>query len=69
MGVYFRCQAEGELLMTGDETEGMQWMPVQRVAELLDMDAHLVSWVDRAGLEFYLQRICRQAKKDSKLRE
>ena len=56
MGVYFRCQAEGELLVTGDETEGIQWMPVQRVSELLDLDAHLVSWVDRAGLRFYLEQ-------------
>ena len=56
MGVYFRCQAEGELLVTGDETEAIQWMSVQRVVELLDLDAHLVSWVDRAGLRFYLEQ-------------
>ena len=63
MGVYFRCQAEGELMMTGDETEGMQWMLVQRAAELLEMDAHRVSWVDRAGLKFYLQKYADKPKR------
>jgi len=63
MGVYFRCQAEGELLVTGDETEDMQWMSVQRVAELLDLDAHLVSWVDRAGLRFYLEQYADKPKR------
>ncbi len=63
MGVYFRCQAEGELLMTGDETEGIQWMSVQRVSELLDLDAHLVSWVDRAGLRFYLEQYADKPKR------
>ena len=63
MGVYFRCRAKGQMLVTGDETEGMQWMPVQHVAELLDMDAHRVSWVDRAGLKFYLEQCADKPKR------
>jgi 8-oxo-dGTP pyrophosphatase MutT (NUDIX family) len=55
MGVYFRCGAEGELLVTGDETERMQWMPVSRLAALLDQDAQRFSWVDRGGLSYYLR--------------
>ena len=56
MGVYFRCRAEGQLLVPGDAPEGMPWLSVQRVTELLELDAHRVSWVDRAGLKFYLQK-------------
>jgi 8-oxo-dGTP diphosphatase len=63
LGVYFRCRARGRYLLSGDETEQVQWMPVARVAELLkedqrpeicDEDKHF-SWIDRAGLIFYLQ--------------
>ena len=55
MGVYFRCRAEGQLLSTGDETEDIQWMPVRQIARWLD-DAEKFSWVDRAGLLFYLRQ-------------
>ena len=63
MGVYFRCRAEGQLLVTGDETEGMQWLSVQHVTELLELDAHRVSWVDRAGLKFYLRKYADKPKR------
>lgn len=55
MGVYFLCQAEGELLAVGDETEGIQWMPVVQVADWMKTDPEKFDWVDRVGLMFYLR--------------
>jgi 8-oxo-dGTP diphosphatase len=57
MGVYFRCQATGELLAVGHETENIQWLPVQQIAAWLKDDPDHFSWVDRAGLLFYLKRM------------
>jgi 8-oxo-dGTP diphosphatase len=57
MGVYFRCRAEGQLLAIGDETEAIQWMPVSQIEALLHQEPEQFSWVDRAGLRFYLDRL------------
>ena len=54
MGVYFRCRAEGQLLAAGDETERPRWMPVAEIARLMKDDPEQFSFVDRAGLLFYL---------------
>ena len=54
MGVYFRCQAEGHLLEAGDETQHSRWMPVSEVDRLMKDDPEQFSFVDRAGLTFYL---------------
>lgn len=56
MGVYFRCRAEGRLLITGDETEAIQWVPVQQIAEQIKVNGDAFSWVDQAGLLFYLRQ-------------
>jgi 8-oxo-dGTP pyrophosphatase MutT (NUDIX family) len=56
MGVYFRCRAEGHLLDTGDETEAIQWRSVQEIAAQIQVDVDAFSWVDRAGLLFYLRQ-------------
>jgi ADP-ribose pyrophosphatase YjhB (NUDIX family) len=55
MGVYFRCQAEGQLLKAGDETRQLRWMPVSKIAWLMDETPEEISFVDRAGLTFYLK--------------
>lgn len=55
LGVYFRCQAQGELLATGDETTKIRWMSIPELAVLLAEDPEQFSWVDRAGLAFYLE--------------
>ena len=35
MGVYFRCRAKGVLLMEGDGTRGVRWMPEAELASRL----------------------------------
>ncbi len=55
MGAYFRCQADGELLAAGDDTLGPRWMPVEQVAAWLEVEPERFSWIDRAGLLYYLQ--------------
>ncbi len=56
IGVYFRCRAEGELLAVGHEALGAQWVPVRQIAAWIDEDPDRFSWVDLAGLHFYLQQ-------------
>jgi len=55
MGIYFLCRAEGKLLESGDETQLPRWMPVSEIARLIDGDPEQFSFVDRAGLLFYLK--------------
>lgn len=55
MGIYFRCQAEGQLPERGDETERPRWMIVGELARLLNEHPEQFSFVDRAGLAFYLK--------------
>ena len=55
MGIYFRCRAEGQLLETGDGTRDLRWMSVPEVARLMNEDSEQFSFVDRAGLMFYLR--------------
>ena len=56
IGVYFRCQAAGQLLESGDETHRPRWMPVSEIAQLLNDAPEQFSFVDRAGLVFYIQK-------------
>jgi hypothetical protein len=56
MGVYFLCEATGELLTAGDETEGDRWVSIQQVAQWMKTDPEKFDWVDRAGLRYYLQQ-------------
>jgi 8-oxo-dGTP diphosphatase len=68
MGVYFRCRAEGQPLAVGHDTQNVQWVPVRQVEAWLAagpedpapgaVSAGLaISWIDRAGLLFYLQTL------------
>jgi 8-oxo-dGTP pyrophosphatase MutT (NUDIX family) len=56
MGVYFLCRAEGQLLVRGDETEQIKWMPVKQVAQWIKDEPEKFDWVDRAGLLYYVRR-------------
>lgn len=60
MGLYFRCRAEGQLLEAGDETVRPRWMLVSEVARLLKDAREQFSFVDLAGLVYYLQEVKRQ---------
>lgn len=53
-GVYFRCQAQGELLATDDETTQIGWISIPELIALLKRDPEQFSGVDRSGLAFYL---------------
>ena len=55
MGVYFRCQASGTLLDEGDDTLNPRWVSVHQVAQQMKEDAEQFSWIDRAGIHFYLK--------------
>ena len=55
MGVYFCCQAERNLLEFGDDTLHPQWVLVDQVLEWIERDVKKFSWIDRAGLLFYLK--------------
>lgn len=55
VGIYFRCRAGGALLEAGDETDHPRWMPVSEISRLLNEDPEQFSFVDRAGLVFYLR--------------
>ena len=55
MGIYFLCHAEGQLLIRGDETEHIEWMPVKQVVQWIKDKPEKFDWVDRAGLLYYLR--------------
>jgi ADP-ribose pyrophosphatase YjhB (NUDIX family) len=55
IGVYFRCKAEGHLQTIGDDTESVQWMPVESLRQWVEKEPAQFSWIDRAGLLFYLK--------------
>lgn len=57
MGIYFRCRGEGELLDAGDDTENPRWVPVHQIAEWMEQQPEAFSWIDRAGLLFYLREM------------
>lgn len=57
MGVYFRCRAEGQLLVTGDETENIQWVRTEQIAQWMKDEPERFDWVDRAGILLYLKHL------------
>jgi len=57
LGFYFRCQADGELKLLGDDTLGAHWISVEELAELTKHQPELFSWIDLAGINFYLANL------------
>lgn len=55
VGAYFLCHAKGQLQDTGDESSQPRWMSVSEIARLLGNDSERFSFVDRAGLTYYLR--------------
>ncbi|MBP1694266.1 MAG: hypothetical protein H6Q37_2149 [Chloroflexi bacterium] len=56
MGIYFRCQGQGELLPKGDDAENARWVSVIQVAAWLEKSPDEFFWIDRAALAYYLNR-------------
>jgi hypothetical protein len=57
MGVYFRCQGEGDLLVVGHDSANPHWASAAQLAEWVEQEPELFSWIDRAGILFYLQNV------------
>ncbi|WP_440118961.1 NUDIX hydrolase [Paenibacillus sp. QZ-Y1] len=55
VGYYFRCKANGDLLVAGDETLDIQWIDVKELHHLFIENPLDFSDVDRAGIKFYLK--------------
>ncbi|WP_078380683.1 NUDIX hydrolase [Sutcliffiella halmapala] len=55
MGVYFRCNVSGEIMIKGDGSKDVKWITVTKLSELVNADIEKFSWVDRAGISFYLK--------------
>jgi len=54
MGVYFRCNAEGELLQAGDDTADIQWMDVDELKEFVQ-EENKFSDIDKSAVLFYIE--------------
>lgn len=54
LGLYFRCTASGELFSTGDGSKDAFWATPTHIRSWLSADVERFSWIDRAGLLFYL---------------
>jgi len=59
VGVYFRCKAQGDLLISGDETKNPRWITIDELMQLMNDDPLQFSDVDRAGILFYLKNLKR----------
>lgn len=60
MGVYFRCKAEGQVRSQPGETAIAGWFTPAQIRSLFASDVERVSWVDRAGILFYLNATATQ---------
>lgn len=55
VGYYFKCEAEGELLISGDGTKDIRWISIYELNELMNSNPLQFSSVDRAGIMYYLK--------------
>lgn len=55
LGAYFRCQATGNLVEEGDETEDIKWISVDELHTSLEKKLIDFSWVDMSGINYYLK--------------
>lgn len=54
LGAYFRCQASGNLVKEGDDTEDVKSIPVDELHHSLEKELIDFSWVDKSGIMYYL---------------
>lgn len=57
VGFYFRCKTQGELLVSGDHTENCRWISTEELLHLFQADPLQFSAVDRAGIQYYFNRL------------
>lgn len=55
LGAYFRCQASGNLVKEGDDTEDVKWISVDELHSSLEKNLIDFSWVDKSGIIYYLK--------------
>ena len=55
LGAYFRCQASGNLVKEGDDTEDIKWISVDELHSSLEKNLIDFSWVDKSGIIYYLK--------------
>ncbi len=55
LGVYFRCQASGQLTEEGDGTEDIKWISVDELHHLIKNELIDFSWVDKSGIMYYMK--------------
>lgn len=63
LGAYFRCEASGELLSEGDETENIMWISVEELHSSIEQNIIDFSWVDKSGILYYLKWYYKQKNK------
>ncbi len=54
MGVYFKCYVSGNGLAIGDDSERVGWVTREELARFVEKDE--VSGIDKAGMQFYLNK-------------
>ena len=52
VGVHFKCEAEGNPLEKGDNSEAIQWVTPEKLRELLE-EPDMFSGIDRGAAELY----------------
>jgi 8-oxo-dGTP diphosphatase len=55
MGVYFRCQAQGNLKDIGDCSLNAKWIGLEELQSLVERNQNLFSEIDLAGILMYLK--------------
>ena len=53
VGVHFKCEAEGDPLEKGDNSEEIQWVKPEKLRALPD-EPNMFSYMDRGAAETYL---------------
>lgn len=54
MGVYFKCQAQGNLKSEGDDSLNAKWIDINELSTLVKNQPQLFSDIDLASILFYL---------------
>lgn len=53
LGIFLRCQAEGQLVPKGDNTFGHRWLGVDQLISAIKERPDQFDWLSRGALEYY----------------